>query len=453
MADFEDNLIASPAIRRLEALMPGGLDGVDKSVRRALKDDDYSTALREANTRYARRGAQIYVAALTYACLLVGRELVVEARGVLEKALEVHGRDPALVALLADALVLEGDIERASRELATLDPQTLENPAIAGFVADVHLDLAEVDEAIACYQRAVDQGVDDPEPAIRLAQLYEGRDEMRPAVEAFEYAAKLAKNRVGLWQVTADMWFELGEARKGYQARRRLLELGGSGADPIDEANRVEEANKWLELGYGFAELGDLEDALEALTKAQNLDPIALEPLLIRGHVLLAMGRAEEAMAAFQKVEEQQKDHPTAQRGMAEAALLIGDLMLAETRAKRAVELAADDPEAHHIQGRVLQQFGRHERAIDAFRSALALEGEQAEYLASMALSLAALGQVDQATASLQGAVEIVAREPHQLPLLLEESAWHRLEQRLDADVWAEIEAKLDLLTGEEAGQ
>jgi tetratricopeptide (TPR) repeat protein len=444
MGDFEDSLIASPAIRRLEALMPGGLDGVDKAVRRALREDDYSTALREANARYARRGAHIYAAALAYACLLVGRELVVEARGVLVKALEIHGRDPALVALLADALVLEGDIEQASEELSTLEPDAIANASVASFIADVYLDLGDEDEGIAFYQRAIDLRVDDPEPAIRLGQLYLGRDQLREAAEAYQFAARRAKNRAGLWQATADMWFELGEAFEGYQARQRVLELTDAGADP------TEEANKWLELGYGLAEFGSLDDALQALSKAEHLDPFAIEPLLIRGHVLLAMGRAEDAMAAFQKVEAQSDEHPdaeaTAQRGIAEAALVIGDLMLAETSAERAVELAPADPDAHHVQGRTLQQFGRHEKAIEAFRSALVLDQGQAVYSASLALSLTAVGRITEAKAALEAAVEICESHPEQLPLLVDESAWQRLQARLDPADWALIEQKLAAL-------
>jgi tetratricopeptide (TPR) repeat protein len=436
MGDFEDSLIALPALRRLEALVPGGLDGVDKAVRRGLHNEDYSGALREANTRYARRGAQIYVAALTYGCLLVGRELVVEARGVLDKALEVHGRDPALVALLADALMIEGDIDRAAQELDTLAPAGIDSASVAGFVADVSLDLGDEDAGIAYYQRALDLGVDDPEPAIRLGQLYLGRDQMRPAAEAYQLGARLGKNRTGLWQATADMWFELGEPFKGYQARRRVLELGESDADP------VEAASDWLELGFGLAEIGSLDDALEALKKAEDLDPFASEPLLVRGHILLAMDRPEEAMSVFQRVDA----HPAATRGMAEAALLIGDVSLAKTTAEQAVDLAPGDPEAHHVHGRALQQFGRHEPAIEAFRSALVLDESQAVYSASLALSLAMVGRVQEAKMALETAGEIVENQPDQLPLWIDEPSWQRLETRLDLQDWEEIGDMLDAL-------
>ncbi len=434
MGDFEESLIAFPAVRRLEALMPRGVDSVHKTIRRALEADDYSRALKLANERYARRGIDDYATVLTYACLLVGRELVSEARGLLEKAREAHGDDPALAAIGADALVLEGELDGAQEALMRVDPEAVERPQILAFVADVWLDLGDDDEAIAYYQRAVDRGVDDPEPAIRLGQLYGGRDETWAGAEAFEYAAKKAKDRVGLWQMCADLWFELGEEHRGLKAQLRLFELGEASAD------------EWIELGIGFAQYASFDDALEALGEAEKLDPFAVDAMVVRGHVLLELGRAEEAMAAFKQVEKLRGERASSARGMAEAALLIGDLSLAEQKAERAVELADDDPESHHVQGRVLQQFGRHERALEAIARALELEPGEADFLASKALSLASLGRVGEAKDALEDAVALVHDHPEQLPLWLDLRAWSRLEGRIGEEDWIEIEAMLEEL-------
>lgn len=434
MAEFEGNLIALPALRRLEALMAWGLDSVHKTTRRALEEDDYSRALKLANERYARRGVEDYDTALTYACLLVGRELVVEARGLVRKAREAHGDDPAIMAILADAHVLEGDVDAAKEVLRQIDADEIERPEILSFVADVWLDLAEEDEAIAFYQRAVDREVSDPEPAIRLAQLYLGRDELWAAAEAFEYAAKLAKDRLGLWEACSDLWFELGETRRGLKAQLRLYELGEPDADA------------WVELGIGFAQFGEFQDALEALREAEKDDPFCADALIVRGHVLLELGRAEDAVGAFRQAEKLRGERAATARGLAEAALLIGDLMLAKDKAARAIELSGDDPESHHVQGRVQQQFGRHDKALEAVERALELEPGQPSYLASKALSLASLGRVDEAKAVLGEAVDVAEAHPEQLPLWLDGRAWSRLEARVGEDDWAEIEGMLEVL-------
>jgi tetratricopeptide (TPR) repeat protein len=405
MDEYEQSLIVFPALRRLGALLHKGLDGVDTSVRRALDREDYSKALQEANRDYGRRGVKDERALLIYACLLVGRELVVEARALLEKGLEVHGDKPELLVLLADALVLAGEVDAAGETLSRLDTAAIERAPVAAFAADVYLDLDDEDAAIALYERAVDAGIEEVEPAIRLGQLQLGRDRVRPAAEAFEYAARLARDRLGLWRTTSELWFELGEQRRGLTARLRLLEL-----------QEETSADDWLELGLHLAAHASFEDALDALAEAEQFDPFDREPLIARGHVLLEMGRAEEALAAFDKADKIRGQSAAVHRGAALAALLIGDLSLARRRAERAVELAEDDADAAHTLGVVLQQFGRHGRALDEIDRAIALDDARADYHVSRSLSLAADAQADAAVEAFERAVALDERTVEGMP-------------------------------------
>ncbi|AWV88174.1 tetratricopeptide repeat protein [Bradymonas sediminis] len=441
MLDLEKNLIAYPALWRLRALMPRGLNSVRPGVLRSLDDEDYSMALKLANESYARRREQDYDAALTYACLLVGRELVVEARGILMRALETYPLDPALSALLADAMVIEGNIDGAREILAGISGKGAEikrfsRPNIMSFVADIFLDLGDdelgdVDSAVELYQCALDADVDDPEPAIRLGQLYEGRGELDKAAAALEYAAKLSRTRVGLWQMTAEMWFEVGDELRGLNAKQRLLELGEAGAE------------EWLELGFEFAQFGRYERALDALDKvgtilhhsirSPEVDAIYRDSLLVRGGVLLELGRAEVALAVFRDLEERVGEHPGAQRGMAEAALQIGDIMLAETHATRALELSPEDTEVLAVYGQMKQQYGRHADAIDALGKALVEHPDQAGWRSALALSLVKQSEVDQAREALQQAVESAKTYPELLPVAVDIQGWSRLIAQLRA--------------------
>lgn len=458
MPDLEKNLIAYPALWRLRALMPRGLDSVRPGVLRALDDEDYSMALKVGNAGYARRREQDYDAALTYACLLVGRELVVEARGILARALEVYPLDPALSALLADAQVIEGHLEGARETLAKISGKNAEirtsaRPNISAFIADIFLDLGDeahgdVENAISLYQRALDAGIDDPEPAIRLGQLYEGQGALKKAAAALEYAAKLSRTRVGLWQMTAELWFEVGEDLRGLNAKQRLLELGEPGAE------------EWLELGFEFAQVGHFIRALDALDKVENIlhfsvrtreaDELYRDASLVRGGVLLEMGRAEVALAVFQDIEARVGEHPGAQRGLAEAALQIGDIMLAETHARRALELCPEDLEVRAVFGQMQQQFGRHAEAIKAFGAALAEYPDQAGWRCALALSLAKQSKIDEARAALQQARDSAEAYPELRPVALDKHAWTRLiahlRQTSGADGVDWFEAQINFL-------
>lgn len=391
----EEQLVVYPAVRRLNALLDRGLQAVPGRVRRALDDDDYSRALSEANHLYARRGPSDSLAVIVYGCLLVGRELVVEARGLLDKAIAADGQRPEYVALTADALVLAGDPNGADAWLDRLSSDDIDRPQVAAFVADVYLDIGEEEQAIDYYQLAVDAGYEDVETAIRLGQLYLGDERLEEAARAFEYGARIGGDRRGLWRMTADLWLELGDTKRGLLARRRLFELEETSAD------------QWHYLGLRLAGVRCFDEALEAIERAHKLAPDDPEPILSRGHVLLELGRAEEAMAAFERLEKMEGDSADVDRGMAAAALLLGDLGLAERRAERAVANHPQDPDAHHTLGVIHQELGHHEQALEAFDEALAIDDTRPSIWQSRALSLAAFGRAEEALDGLQRAVEL----------------------------------------------
>lgn len=392
---MDEQLIVQPGMRRLEALLEEGVGATSRRVRQALEDDDYSRALSEANRDYARRGSSDMRAVLVYACLLVGRELVVEARGLLDKAIEEEGTRPEYAALMADALLLEGDPDAAREWLERIDPDALERPTVAAFVADVHLDLGDRDEAIAYYQKAVDGGIDDVEPAIRLGQMYLADDRLEEAVVAFEYGARMEGDRLGLWRMVADLNEELGREERALEAKQRVYDIEGASCA------------EWLHLGLRLTGVRRFEAALEALNRAHRLEPADPEPILSRGHILLELGRAEEAIAAFGQLEKLGRGGVELDFGLASAALMMGDLTLAEERAERAVETDPNHPDAQHTLGVVRQEWGRHDEALEAFDEAIALDDTRPAFFESRALSLAATGQSDEALESLGRTLEL----------------------------------------------
>lgn len=453
MQNIEKNLDTYPALWRLQALAPGGLGALPSTLAGALERGDYSGALKLANERYARRADKDAAATLIYACLLLGRELVMEARGVLGRALESRPRDGALRALMADAHLQEGDAEHAREILAAIIPQKLARAQAAAFIADLYLDLGDEslgDEsrAIEFYQHALHAGLDDPEPAIRLGQLYIGRDQPFEAAEALEHAARLSKTRVGLWQMVAEQWMELGEEERGLTAKLRAMRLG----EP--------DAEDWLELAYEFAQVGAHPAALDALDKVEQLlhqsvrtasaDQLYVDAQLVRGEVCLEMGRPEQAMAAFHHLERRAGTHPAAQRGLAEAALALGDLDLARDAASRALALRPEDADARYILGCALQQFGRHADALAQLERAVTHEDAPPAWYSALALSYALTQQFAPAQQYLAMAVEIVQGYPEFSPLQVDFHPWQRLVARLKADnhpLAAWFEAQINILS------
>lgn len=386
MARLEDNLQVQPAVYRLAALLPDGLDGLDERVRRALEHDDYSRALKLANQRWAKRGAADRTAGLTYAALLLGRGLAGEARGVVRKALEAHPDDPALRAARADSFLVDGELDQARQALEAIVPDALGDDRslgrVLGYVGDLWADLGEDDQAIRLWQAGVDRGLRDVDVLLQLARTYQRDAALEAAARAYELAARARPQQVGLWQTAAEAWMEADDPRRAHELYGRVLALD-------DEAS----ADEWLEHGVALVELGELAAAADALEHALDLDPFMVDALVRLGYVQIELGQPEDAISTFRRVLSFRKRSVAALSGIVAAALVVGDLSLAETHARRAVDAGPTDPQARHHLAVVLQQLRRFDEALEHTDAALEHAPDDPRLLATRALLLHALDQ------------------------------------------------------------
>jgi tetratricopeptide (TPR) repeat protein len=394
MEAFEDTIVARPALKRLEALLPGGVDSAPSDVRRALFRDNLSDALDAANRRWSKRGAADRIGAITYATLLVVRDLLDEAQGVLQRAREEHPDAAELRVLEAERLLLAGDADAAGDAFDSIALEGIEAAGVASIMGDLLLDLGRDEAAVEAYERAIELGSRDIEIAIRVAQIALHDGEVRRAAESFERAARQAGDRVGLWEATADAWFRVGEDARGLDAYGEVLRLEDG------------DAQDWLQHGLSLARVGDAEAAEAALERSVDLDPFEVDAWVTLGQVRMQLGRAEAARAAFEHALERREDDIDALLGVVSAALVIGDLSLAEEVARRAVEALPEDPEAHHSLGIALQEMGRHDEAVESLQQAVeladALQLSDAAFRTSLALSRLAGGGVEDAVADIE---------------------------------------------------
>lgn len=133
------------------------------------------------------------------------------------------------------------------------------------------------------------------------------------------------------------------------------------------------EAEAYEELGVYLADKGQISDALSALRRAAELDPMSSRTLYYLAGVLSRLGNLEEA---------------------------------AEVLAK-AVALAPDHWVTVFNLGKILARLSRHEEAIKALGQAALLNPKATSPLVERAKCYAAVGQVARAVEDLQAALEI----------------------------------------------
>jgi protein O-GlcNAc transferase len=113
--------------------------------------------------------------------------------------------------------------------------------------------------------------------------------------------------------------------------------------------------------------------AANAVHRLVVTNPNDAEAMALLGLALSAMGRADEAVRAFQAVAALKPKDGAAQSDLAVSLLRAGDPHAALAAARRAIALAPTAPEPHANLGHAHNFLHQSEEAIAAFRKALAL--------------------------------------------------------------------------------
>jgi serine/threonine-protein kinase len=193
-----------------------------------------------------------------------------------------------------------GDLEGAlqsHRLAAALDPQSAVAQDSLGLVL---VDMGQLEEARSCYERAVEI---DPNYARAYNDLgfclaVMGRRE--DALDAYRQSLSLDESNPDAWRNLGDALHSMGQLVDAESSYRRSLELApndavtmNSYALTLGRMQRIEESNQWLQkaiaadpnfgaahfnLGLGLYGLGELDQALASLRRAEALWAKATDP-------------------------------------------------------------------------------------------------------------------------------------------------------------------------------
>lgn len=407
--EFQETIDVTPALITLEALLPNGLNSLPRRVRKALERDDYSAALSAANRVYSTRGANDRDAAVAYAVLLVGRELIDEAMGVLQRALTHHAQDVSLQLAQVEALVMKGSFESASELLDGMRTVSTTEPRHWSFIGDMYLDMGEHEKAAECYRQALERGQKSADIAYRLAQLSSEQDDRDGAAHYLEMAARLAGDNPALWQAAAEACYEVERVDDAVYAFEQMLQ-----EQPYDE-------QAWFMLGLSYWYLDRFQDAARAFEEVVELNPrhrIAWGQL---GEVWLTTGHGEKALHAFRKALDLKSDDVDVLNGAVMAAYQTGDVQAAVEWAQRAVGLAPEDRQAQYNYGVILLALGRGDDARKVLEPLVENgEGEIGTYLGALAVAEMMSGRETEAFEHI-GEAERLEVEPQWLAAFAEE--------------------------------
>lgn len=207
---------------------------------------------------------------------------------------------------------------------------------------------------------------------------------LQPASRRTVIALGEILGKAGRWPAAASVYGErLAADPEDRDLRMRYIQAlrdGGKANDALEEvkgllAKDSKNAAAFNALGLVYYRMDKLALAESAFRRAIELEPKAKETAAVwnnLGLVALARGRDQEAFAAFEKATGLDAGYREAHLNQANVYLDCGDYKRAEKEIRRAIEIDADDPDAHVALGVALRGQKRFDDARQAYERALA---------------------------------------------------------------------------------
>jgi predicted TPR repeat methyltransferase len=298
----------------------------------------------------------------------VGRAIGLHRAGRLDEAADVYRQVLAAQPDHIDANYLFGMLCFQQRELELALSHVAEAarlaPGNATFIADLgRIQKARGDlvEAIATLERAV---VLDPQCAASWAALGDARnaaDSRVEAVDAYRRAIDIAPD-------LAMAHNNLGVALRALRQFEPAIE-----AFQCAIALHGEYVDAWLNLVNTIENLDDHAVAMSALNQALESAPDALDLRVRIAYQLFYAERFEESLA--------------------QCEMGLGQ--------------SQENAELFHVRGLSLQRLGRIDAAIESYRAALAVDGDDKHIHSNLGTALRSSGDIAGATASFERALKI----------------------------------------------
>lgn len=172
--------------------------------------------------------------------------------------------------------------------------------------------LGRYDEALKSFNKALDISSDDAKAWTCKGQALMLLDRNKEALESVKNALKLKPDLYMAWGIQGKIFERLGKHKKALEALNKTLEI-----EPSD-------ANAWVDKGYTLDLLEKHNEALESLERALELSPELSSVWEKRGWILTAkLKRHEDAIESFNKALKLKPDFETAwcRRGVALEAI------------------------------------------------------------------------------------------------------------------------------------
>ena len=168
----------------------------------------------------------------------------------------------------------------------------------------------------------------------------------------------------------------------------------------------------WNILGASTAEIGMLDEAIEAYNKCISLKPDYAEAYSNMGVALQDLGKLNQSIEAYNKSISLKPNNPDAYYNIGNALKDQGRLDQAVAAYNKALSIKPDYAEAYSNLGVILQAQGKLDHAIEAYNKSISLKPDYADAYYNIGNALKKQGKLDDAIEAYNTSISLKPNYP-----------------------------------------
>ena len=219
---------------------------------------------------------------------------------------------------------------------------------------------------------------------VQIVNLYNQKKFSAVIEQAFTLTKQYPETFV-VWIILGASYAQIGNLDRAIETYQHALSL---------KPDYVEGYNN---MGVALKDKGKLDEAIEAFKKALSLNPDYVEAYTNMGNVLKDKGKIDEAIEAYNKALSLKPDYPEAYSNMGNALQVQGKLEESIEAYNKALSLKPDYTKVYINMGAALQGRGKLQEAIEAYKKALLLKPDYTEAYINIGIALHGQGKLKEA--------------------------------------------------------
>jgi len=222
-----------------------------------------------------------------------------------------------------------------------------------------HYGLGQLDQAVACYRRAIQIAPRFAEALNNLGNALRDQGKLKEATACFAKALQIRPDYADAHNNLGNALRDRGELHDAIASFRRAIDI------------RPEFADAYVNLSSLLKEQGRIEDAIAGYRKAISIKPGSFEAQLNLGNIYLQRGNLDDAIAAFRQSLAAKSENFNAWRGIGMAFEAKGLQEEAIEAYKESLAIFVGDSGIHHRLAKLFQSGNDTSKAIEHFQQAI----------------------------------------------------------------------------------